>query len=55
VLRTAGEPGSISEHTSIASAYAHAQERASLDDRIVAFGSFLTVAEAVRAIHAGRS
>ena len=54
-LRAAGESGSISEHASIAAAYAHAQERASLDDRIVAFGSFLTVAATVRVIRAARS
>jgi dihydrofolate synthase/folylpolyglutamate synthase len=44
----------ISEHASVASAYLHAQELAGADDRIVAFGSFLTVADVMRAIRAGR-
>ncbi len=41
--------GSICEHESIAAAYEHARESAGPDDRILAFGSFLTVAEVVRA------
>jgi len=44
----------ISEHESVASAYLQARERAGADDRIVAFGSFLTVAEVLRTIRAGQ-
>jgi dihydrofolate synthase/folylpolyglutamate synthase len=46
-------PGqSITEHDSIADAYAAARGSATADDRILAFGSFLTVAESMRAIRA---
>jgi dihydrofolate synthase/folylpolyglutamate synthase len=49
--RLAGGPDrSITEHDSIAAAYAGARARANADDRIVAFGSFLTVAEVIRAM-----
>jgi len=56
VRRVAGasKAASISEHDSVADAYAHAQECASADDRILAFGSFLTVADVMRAIRAER-
>ncbi len=56
VRRVAGGPAlaSVSEHDSVADAYGHARERAGPDDRIVAFGSFLTVADVMRAIRAGR-
>jgi dihydrofolate synthase / folylpolyglutamate synthase len=45
-----GDGRSITEYASIAAAYAGARERASADDRILAFGSFLTVAEVLRAL-----
>jgi dihydrofolate synthase/folylpolyglutamate synthase len=45
-----GDERSITEYPSIAAAYAGARERASADDRILAFGSFLTVAEVLRAL-----
>jgi dihydrofolate synthase / folylpolyglutamate synthase len=56
VRRVAGrsKPASISEHDAIADAYAYALGSASADDRILAFGSFLTVADVVRAIRAER-
>ncbi len=56
VRRVAGASirASISEHDSVAEAYAHARERAGADDRILAFGSFLTVADVMRAIRAKR-
>lgn len=50
-LRAAGER-TVTEHTSIAAAFAAARSGTSADDRIVAFGSFLTVAEVARAIRA---
>jgi dihydrofolate synthase/folylpolyglutamate synthase len=40
------------EYADIAAAFAGARERANPDDRILAFGSFLTVAEVMRAIRA---
>lgn len=55
-LRTAGagtaSGQSITEHATLADAYAAARERAAADDRILAFGSFLTVADVMRAIRA---
>jgi dihydrofolate synthase/folylpolyglutamate synthase len=45
-----GEGSSITMHQSIADAYVAAREAALADDRILAFGSFLTVAETMRAI-----
>jgi len=42
----------ISEYPDVAAAFEGARERAEADDRIVAFGSFLTVAEVMRAIRA---
>ncbi len=47
-----GAGKSITEHKTISDAYFAAREAASADDRIVAFGSFLTVAETLRAIRA---
>ncbi|MGH6622483.1 MAG: bifunctional tetrahydrofolate synthase/dihydrofolate synthase, partial [Burkholderiaceae bacterium] len=45
-----GADRSIREHESIAAAFRNARELAGPDDRILAFGSFLTVADVVRAI-----
>lgn len=45
-----GAGQSITQHESIGHAYAAAREAASADDRILAFGSFLTVADTMRAI-----
>jgi len=47
-----GAGGTISEYPDIAAAYDGARECAGADDRILAFGSFLTVAEVMRAIRA---
>lgn len=44
-----GGERTISEHASPREALAHAQERAGADDRIVVFGSFLTVADVLAA------
>ena len=52
VRSTAGSTRSVSEYTDLASAYDGARDRAGADDRILAFGSFLTVAEVMRAIRA---
>ena len=41
---------SITEHSTLADAYAAARVSASADDRILTFGSFLTVADVMRAI-----
>ena len=41
---------SVTEHTSVADALASAREHANTDDRILAFGSFVSVADAMRAI-----
>jgi dihydrofolate synthase/folylpolyglutamate synthase len=56
VRRAIGGPAlpSITEHDSIADAYAGAREHAGADDRILAFGSFLTVADVMRVIRAQR-
>ncbi|HET9023653.1 MAG TPA: bifunctional tetrahydrofolate synthase/dihydrofolate synthase [Burkholderiaceae bacterium] len=48
----AGATSSISEYPDVAAAYDGAQGKAGADDRILAFGSFLTVAEVMRAIRA---
>jgi dihydrofolate synthase/folylpolyglutamate synthase len=49
VRTTLGEKGgSVHEHTTLAAAYAAALEDAHVDDRIVVFGSFTTVAEVMR-------
>jgi dihydrofolate synthase / folylpolyglutamate synthase len=52
VRSVAGSTCSVSEYSDLASAYAAARDRAGADDRILAFGSFLTVAEVMRAIRA---
>ncbi|MGZ8272361.1 MAG: bifunctional tetrahydrofolate synthase/dihydrofolate synthase [Burkholderiaceae bacterium] len=49
---SAGSVRSVSEYPDLASAYDGARDRAGADDRILAFGSFLTVAEVIRAIRA---
>jgi dihydrofolate synthase/folylpolyglutamate synthase len=52
-LRAEGVPAdAISLYDDVASAFAAARERADPDDRILAFGSFLTVAEVMRALRA---
>ena len=48
----AGSAGSVFEYPDLAAAFDGARERAGADDRILAFGSFLTVAEVMRAIRA---
>ena len=45
---------SIREYASVADAYDGARDVAGADDRILAFGSFLTVADVMRAIDARR-
>ena len=51
----AATPGaSVIEHSSFAAALAAARERAKPDDRILAFGSFVSVSEVMRAITATR-
>lgn len=56
VRRALGGPAQsmITEHDCIVDAYACARERAGGDDRILAFGSFLTVADVMRVIRAQR-
>ena len=49
-IRAAMPAASVSEHASVAAALASVRERATADDRILAFGSFVSVAEAMRAI-----
>jgi dihydrofolate synthase / folylpolyglutamate synthase len=49
-IRAAMPAASVSEHASVAAALTSARERATADDRILAFGSFVSVAEAMRAI-----
>ena len=49
-IRAAMPAASVSEHASVAAALASARERATADDRILAFGSFVSVAEAMRGI-----
>ncbi len=53
-LRAAGVNGAISCFASPAAAFAAARESAAEGDRIVAFGSFLTVADVLAAIRTGR-
>jgi dihydrofolate synthase/folylpolyglutamate synthase len=48
-LRAVGAD-SVAVYDSVATAYAHAHKAAGADDRIVVFGSFITVAEAMRVI-----
>lgn len=49
-LAAAGVEGPLPTFASGAAAYAYVQEQAGEDDRIVAFGSFLTVADVLRAL-----
>jgi dihydrofolate synthase/folylpolyglutamate synthase len=52
-LHAAGRsPNAIHTYPDLAAAFEAARDRASADDRIAAFGSFLTVAEVMRAIRA---
>jgi len=51
-LRGRSRECSISEYPDLAAAFDGAREMAEADDRILAFGSFLTVAEVMRAIRA---
>ena len=53
-LAEQGVAAPVAEHASVAQAYAQACERATVDDKILAFGSFYTVA-GVMAARAGRS
>jgi dihydrofolate synthase/folylpolyglutamate synthase len=50
VLAAAGVAGPLPSFGSAAAAYAYAREQAGEDDRILAFGSFLTVADVLRAL-----
>ncbi|MGE5160786.1 MAG: bifunctional tetrahydrofolate synthase/dihydrofolate synthase [Betaproteobacteria bacterium] len=50
--RAGGRECRITEYPDLAAAFDGARERAGADDRILAFGSFLTVAEVMRAIRA---
>jgi len=54
-LRAAGVDGDLRCHSGPAEAFAVAKECAAEGDRIVAFGSFLTVADVLAAIRASRS
>ncbi|HKO66371.1 MAG TPA: bifunctional tetrahydrofolate synthase/dihydrofolate synthase [Burkholderiaceae bacterium] len=49
-IREVMPDASLTEHATIAEAFASARERAGADDRILAFGSFVSVAEVMRAI-----
>lgn len=49
-VRTVAPASSVSEHASFATALAAAREHTGADDRILVFGSFLSVAEVLRAI-----
>ncbi len=53
LLAAAGITAPSREHASAAAAFAAARSEAGENDKIVAFGSFLTVAEVMRAIAAG--
>ena len=50
-LREANTAGSVTSSIDVAAALAQARERAGPDDKIVVFGSFHTVAAALRAMH----
>ena len=54
-LSSAGAASSVATFASAAEAFVHARSRAGEDDRIVAFGSFLTVADVLRALGRGAS
>lgn len=49
-VRAVVPAASVSEHVDVAGALASARKHANADDRILAFGSFVSVAEAMRAI-----
>lgn len=51
-LSIAGVAGPLSCFDTPAAAYAHARSAAGEDDRIIAFGSFLTVADVMRSVNA---
>ncbi len=51
-IRASGASGTIAVHPTVAAAFAAAREAAEEGDRIVVFGSFLTVAE-VMAVRGG--
>lgn len=53
-VRAVAPQSSVTEHADFAAAFIAARERAQPDDRILAFGSFLSVAEVLRAIDALR-
>jgi dihydrofolate synthase/folylpolyglutamate synthase len=53
-LQAAGVTAPAAEHASVAAALAAAQDEAGEDDKIVVFGSFLTVAEAMAQLQAQR-
>jgi dihydrofolate synthase/folylpolyglutamate synthase len=50
ILTEAGVPGPLPTFTTPAAAFAYARDQAGEDDRIVAFGSFLTVADVLRVL-----
>lgn len=49
-IKAAAPQSSVTEHVNFAAAFAAARARANPDDRILAFGSFLSVAQVLRAI-----
>ena len=49
-IRAVMPAASVTEHASVAGAFASARKRANADDRILAFGSFVSVAEVMRTI-----
>jgi dihydrofolate synthase/folylpolyglutamate synthase len=51
VLKSAGVTGPLPTFDSPSAAFGYAREMAGEDDRIVAFGSFLTVADVMRALN----
>ena len=55
ILSSAGIRAPLLEHASAAAAFAAAQDEAGENDKIVAFGSFLTVAEVMQSLAATRN
>ncbi len=55
ILRAAGVQVPLFRHASVAAAFAAAREAAGENDKIVAFGSFLTVAEVMQSLAAARN
>jgi dihydrofolate synthase/folylpolyglutamate synthase len=53
IIEKIGAGGTAPAFTSPAAAFRHAQENAGADDRILAFGSFLTVAGVMRSLNRG--